>query len=92
MAFYETIWNFLMIYIFGVPLGDGALIWENWDLFFNFQAGSDGRLILAPIFSLGDLWPWVASHFLTMLACVSLCVMLWKLITLPIRYFANRVK
>jgi len=99
MAVYETIFNFVRDFIVGA---DSNLLFNSsltslWDMYFlqiDVQAGSDGRLIPISFNFLFDAGPFLGllTHFLTILACVSLCVMLWKLITLPIRYFSNRVK
>jgi len=95
MGVYQTIWTFIMTYIFGNP---DSYIWEDgffWVDLLTFMEGTDGRLVFSgfnfySVTTSGTLS--IFAHFITLCACVSLCIMLWKLLTLPIKWALNAVK
>jgi len=99
MVLYDTLMAFILNYIlgFGTFVGEDETVTLH-DLivnFFTYSAGTDGRMVWTPFISpLGDLsnYYYVIAHILTILACISLCVMLWKLLTLPIKWALNAVK
>jgi len=90
MVIYETIWNFLMVYVFGNV--NSTCFEDIYSGILTFSSGTDGRLIWTPSFAISDYGNVVICHLLTIVACISLCVMLWKLLTLPIKWALNSVK
>jgi len=93
MTVYETIWNFIMTYILPNPLSEGCDFASLQGIFY-FVSGTDGAIYWTPLsydymsgsFSITG----VLAHILTILACFSLCFILWKLITLPIRWAVQK--